>query len=151
MAKYITSSDNTVALNNTIPFDIVSIPCGKRDVIPLTSGVLTLRGRTSNLFARYDVNVQANVSIPEGGTVTPIAIGITINGVVAPESVAIVTPTAADEFWHINTSIPVTVPSGCCVSISAVYVDGTEDDATTTPTPSILVRRQASITVTRTA
>jgi hypothetical protein len=151
MARYITSTDQNVALNGTIPFDIVSIPCGKRDVVPLTSGVLTLRGRTTNCFARYDVNVQANVSIPEGGEVTPIAIGISINGVTSPESVAIVTPTAAEGVWHINTSIPVTVPNGCCVSVSAVYVDGTEDDATTTPTPSILVRRQASITVTRIA
>ena len=151
MARYITSTDQNVALNGTIPFDIVSIPCGKRDVVPLTSGVLTLRGRTTNCFARYDVNVQANVSIPEGGEVTPIAIGISINGVTSPESVAIVTPTAAEEVWHINTSIPVTVPNGCCVSVSAVYVDGAEDDATTTPTPSILVRRQASITVTRIA
>lgn len=151
MARYITSTDQNVALGNTIPFDIVSIPCGKRDVIPLTSGVLTLRGRTSNCFARYDVDVQANVSIPEGGVVTPIAIGVAINGVVAPESIAIVTPAAVEDVWHINTSIPVTVPNGCCVSVSAVYTDATEDDVTTTPTPSISVRRQASITVTRTA
>lgn len=151
MARYITSTDQNVSLNGTIPFDIVSIPCSKRDVVPLTSGVLTLRGRTPNCFARYDVNVQGNIAIPEGGAVTPIAVGISINGVVSPESVAIVTPTAVGEYWHINTSIPVTVPGGCCVSVSAVYVDGTEDDATTTPTPSILVRRQASITVTRTA
>lgn len=151
MARYITSTDQNVALNGTIPFDIVSIPCNKRDVIPLTSGVLTLRGRTPNCFARYDVSVQGNIAIPEGGAVTPIAVGISINGVVSPESVAIVTPTATEEYWHINTSIPITVPSGCCVSVSAVYVDGTEDDAATTPTPSILVRRQASITVTRIA
>ena len=151
MARYITSTDQNVALNGTIPFDIVSIPCNKRDVIPLTTGVITLRGRTSNSFARYDVVVQANVTIPEGGAVTPIAIGISINGAVSPESVAIVTPAAVGDYWHISVSIPVTVPSGCCVSVSAVYVDGTEDDTTTTPTPSILVRRQASITVTRTA
>lgn len=151
MARYITSTDQNVALNGTIPFDIVSIPCNKKDVVPLTSGVLTLRGRTSNCFARYDVTVQGNVTIPEGGAITPIAIGISINGVVTPESVAIVTPTAVGDYWHINTTIPVTVPRGCCVSVSAVYVDGTEDDAATTPTPSILVRRQASITVTRTA
>ncbi len=151
MARYITSTDQNVSLNGTIPFDIVSIPCSKRDVIPLTSGVLTLRGRTSNCFARYDVRVQGNIAIPEGGTVTPIAVGISINGVVSPESVAIVTPTAVGDYWHIDTIIPVTVPNSCCVSVSAVYVDGTEDDAATTPTPSILVRRQASITVTRTA
>lgn len=151
MAKYITSADQNVALNGTIPFDIVSIPCNTGNVIPLTSGVLTLKGNTSNRFARYDVKLQANISIPTGGAVTPIALAITINGVVVPESVAIYTPAAVEEYGFIHTEIPITVPCGCCVSVSAAYVDGTEDDATTTPTPSILVRRQASISVTRTA
>lgn len=151
MAKYITSTDQNVALNGTIPFDIVSIPCNKGCVIPITTGVLTLKGNTSNRFARYDVSVQANVAIPTGGTVTPIAIAITLNGVAIPDSVAIVTPAAVEDVWHINTSVTVTVPSGCCVSISAAYVDATEDDASTTPTPSIFVRRRASLTVNRTA
>lgn len=151
MARYITSADQNVALNGTIPFDIVSIPCNAGNVIPLTSGVLTLRGRTSNRFARYNVNVQANIAIPTGGAVTPIAIALTLNGVAIPESVAIVTPAAVGDYWHVNTSIPITVPCGCCVSVSAAYVDATEDDASTTPTPSILVRRQASLNVTRIA
>lgn len=151
MAQFLTSTDDFVALNGTIPFDIVSIPCNKGNVIPLTTGVLTLKGNTSNSFARYEVNVQANVAVPEGGELTPVAIGITINGVVVPESVAIYTPQAVDEYGHINTSITVTVPCGCCVSVSAAYVDGTEDDATVVPTPSILVRRRAKLSVIRTA
>ena len=151
MAEYLTSTDQNVALNGTIPFDIVSIPCNKGNVIPLTTGVLTLKGNTSNSFARYDVRVQANVAVPEDGDLTPIAIGVTINGVVVPESVAIYTPQAVEEYGHINTSIPVTVPCGCCISVSAAYVDGTEDDAAVVPTPSILVRRRATLSVTRTA
>jgi hypothetical protein len=150
MAKYLTSTDQNVALNNTIPFDIVSIPCNKGCVIPITTGVLTLRSGTNNP-ARYDVKLQANVAIPEGGAVTPIAAAITLNGVAIPDSVAIVTPAAAEDVWHINTSTPITVPCGCCVSVSAAYVDATEDDATVTPTPSVFVRRNASLTVTRTA
>ena len=151
MARYITSTDQNVALNGTIPFDIVSIPCNKGCVIPITTGVLTLKGNTTNRFARYEVKLQANVAIPEGGTVTPIAIAITLNGVAIPDSVAIVTPVATEEFWHINTSVTITVPCDCCVSVSAAYVDATEDDASVTPTPSVLVRRRASLSVTRTA
>lgn len=151
MAKYITSTDQNVALNNTIPFNIVSIPCNKGCVIPVTTGVLTLKGNTSNRFARYEVELQANIAIPEGGAVTPIAVAITLNGVAIPDSVAIVTPAAAEDVWHIHTSATITVPCGCCVSISAAYVDATEDDATVTPTPSIFVRRNASLTVDRTA
>lgn len=151
MAKYITSTDQNVALNNTIPFDIVSIPCNKGCVTPITTGVLTLQGSSANRFARYEVNLQANVAVPENGEVTPIALAITLNGVAVPDSVAIVTPAAAEELWHINTSAIITVPCDCCVSVSAAYVDATEDDATVTPTPSVFVRRRASLTVKRVA
>lgn len=151
MAKYITSSDVNVALNGTIPFDIVSIPCNKGCVVPLATGVLTLKGGNTNSFARYEVTVQGNVSIPTGGAVTPIALAITLNGVAVPDSIAIVTPAAVGDVWHIDTSAVITVPCGCCVSVSAAYVDGTEDDAATVPTPSINVRRLASLTVTRVA
>lgn len=151
MARYVTTSDNNVALNGTIPFNSVSIPCNTGSVVPLTSGILTLRGNTSNKFARYNVTLQANVEIPEGGAVTAIALGITVNGAVVPESIAIFTPQAVQEYGHINTMLTVTVPAGCCVSVSGVYTDGTEDDAAVTPTPSITVRREASITIERTA
>lgn len=151
MAKYLTSTDQNVALNGTFPFDIVSIPCNKGCVVPIATGVLNLQGNTTNRFARYEVTVQGNVAIPTGGAVTPIAVAITLNGVAIPDSVAIVTPTAVEDVWHINTSTIVTVPCGCCVSVSAAYVDATEDDAAVTPTPSIFVRRRASLTVTRIA
>lgn len=151
MAEYVTTTDALVALNGTIPFSSVSIPCNTGNVVPLAVGILNLRGGNTNRFARYEVRVQANVQIPTGGAVTPIAIGIAINGAVVPESIAIVTPAAVEDYWHINTEAVITVPCGCCVTVSAVYVDGTEDDPATTPTPSITVRRNASITVNRIA
>lgn len=151
MARYITTADALVALNGTIPFNVVSIPCNTGNVVPIVEGVLNLKGNTPNKFARYDVTLQANVQIPTGGAVTPIAVGIAVNGVVVPESVAIITPAAVEEYEHINVSIPVTVPCGCCLSVSGVYVDGTEDDPATTPTPSVQIRRGASITANRIA
>lgn len=150
MARYLTSTDQNVALNGTIPFDIVSIPCNKGCVIPVATGVLNLRSGT-NQQARYNVTAQANVSIPTGGAVTPVALALTINGVTMPDSVAIVTPTAVEDVWHISTSTTITVPCGCCLSVSAAYVDATEDDAAVTPTPSIFVRRYASLSVERVA
>lgn len=151
MASYVTTADALVSLNGTIPFNHVSIPCNKGNVVPLVPGILNLNGNTSNRFARYEVTLQGNIQIPEGGAVTPIAVGITLNGVVIPESVAIVTPAAAQQYWHVNTTASVTVPCGCCVTVSGAYVDGTEDDPATTPTPSIQVRREASLSVIRTA
>ena len=151
MSSYITTADALVTFNGTIPFNSVSIPCNKGNVIPVAPGILNLKGNTSNRFARYEVTLQGNIQIPTGGAVTPIALGITVNGVVVPDSVAIVTPAAVEDYWHINTKTSVTVPCGCCLTVSGVYVDGTEDDPATTPTPSIQVRREASLTVTRTA
>lgn len=151
MARYITSTDQNVALNGAVPFDVVSIPCNKGCVVPIATGVVTLNGGSANRFARYEVTVQANVAIPTGGAVTPVALAITLNGVPLADSVAIVTPAAVEDVWHINTSTVITVPCGCCVSVSAEYVDATEDDAAVTPTPSIFVRRRASLTVTRIA
>ena len=151
MAGYVTTADATVALNGTIPFNSVSIPCNKGNVVPLVPGILNLNGGSSNRFARYRVVLQGNVQIPTGGAVTPIALGITLNGVVIPESVAIVTPAAVEDYWHIHTQAIVTVPCGCCLTVSGAYVDGTEDDPATTPTPSILVRREASLSVDRVA
>ena len=151
MSSYVTTSDALVALNGTIPFNSVSIPCNKGNVIPIVPGILNLNGSTSNRFARYDVTLQGNIQIPTGGAVTPIAVGIALNGTIIPESVAIVTPAAVGEYWHVNTTASVTVPCGCCLTVSGVYADGTEDDPATTPTPSIQVRREASLTVNRTA
>lgn len=151
MASYVTTTDALVALNGTIPFNSVSIPCNKGNVIPLAPGILNLNGNTSNRFARYEVTLQGNIQIPQDGEVTPIALGITLNGAIIPESVAIVTPAAAEEYWHVNTSAYITVPCGCCVTISGAYVDGTEDDPTVVPTPSIQVRREALLDVQRIA
>lgn len=150
MARYLTATDQNVALNSDIPFDVVSIPCGKGCVVPLAPGILTLKSG-ANQFARYDVTLQGNIAIPTGGAVTPIAVAITLNGVPIADSVAIVTPAAVEDLWHVNTSATITVPCGCCVSVSAAYVDATEDDAAVTPTPSIFVRRRASLDVQRIA
>lgn len=151
MARYITTTDSLVALNGTIPFNSVSIPCNTGNVVPIVEGILNLKGNTPNKFARYDVTLQGNIQIPTGGAVTPVSVGIAVNGSVIPESVAIITPAAAEEYEHINISIPVTVPCGCCLTVSGVYADGTEDDPATTPTPSIQIRRGASLTVNRLA
>ncbi len=151
MARYITTTDSLVALNGTIPFNVVSIPCNTGNVVPIVEGILNLKGNTPNKFARYEVTLQGNVQIPTGGAVTPIALGIALNGAVIPESVAIITHAAVEEYEHINISVPITVPCGCCLTVSGVYVDGTEDDPATTPTPSIQIRRGASLTVNRVA
>ena len=58
MSSYVISADALVALNGTFPFDSVSIPCNKGNVVPVAPGILNLKGNTSNRFARYEVSLQ---------------------------------------------------------------------------------------------
>lgn len=82
------------------------------------SGIVTLRGITNNCYARYRVTFGGNVAIPEGGTVAPITIALTVNGEALGTATAIVTPAAAEEFWNIFIADEIDVPCGCCVTVS---------------------------------
>lgn len=149
MAEYIEVAPQNVALNNPIIFN-ASIPCPKGYVYHEDGTAnFVLRGVTNNCFARYQLDFGANVAIPEGGDVSPIAVAISVNGEVRPSSLAITTPAAAEEFQNLNASAIVTVPKGCCFNIAVKYVSGVTD-GTTTPTPTIDVQN-ANLVITRIA
>lgn len=143
MAEYLTrDAVETVALNSPIPF-IDSIPCNKGYIFHQSgSGILVLRGVVNNpscCFARYEVEFTGNISIPEGGTVTPIATAIVVSGESREGSRSIFTPTVVDEYGNVTSRATVDVPKGCCFTISVEYVNGSVNDPTVTPTPLINV------------
>ena len=53
--------------------------------------------------ARYKVFVKANISIPTGGTVAPISLGIALNGEIVQSSIATVTPAATGDELSVAT------------------------------------------------
>lgn len=53
--------------------------------------------------ARYKVFVKANISIPTGGTVEPISLGIALNGEIVQSSIATVTPAATGDEFSVAT------------------------------------------------
>ena len=53
--------------------------------------------------ARYKVFVKANISIPTGGTVEAISLGIALNGEIIQSSIATVTPAAAGDEFSVAT------------------------------------------------
>ena len=53
--------------------------------------------------ARYKVFVKANISIPTGGTVGPVSLGIALNGEIVQSSIATVTPAAAGDEFSVAT------------------------------------------------
>lgn len=138
MAEYLANAEQVVALNAPIIFT-ASIPCQKGYVYHEDeTGIFILKGITQNCFARYQITFNGNIAIPEGGTVTPIAVAITVNGEPRPTSRAIFTPAAAEEYGNVTSTAIVTVPKGCCFTLSVRAVDGTTDTADE-PAPNINV------------
>ena len=133
MAEYIANAEQIVPLNEAIDF-VASIPCNRGLVIHDDgTGVFTLRGCGSNCFARYRVTYNGNIAIPEGGTVAPIAVAVTVNGEARMASRAIYTPAAAEEYGNVTSTALVTVPRGCCFSVSVRAVSGITDGTNTPP------------------
>ena len=143
MAEYLTrDSLEVVALNSPIPF-LDSIRCQRGYVVHSNgSGIFTLRGIVNNptaCFARYEVEFTGNIAIPTGGTVTPIATAITVQGEERQGSRAIFTPATVEEYGNVTSRAVIDVPKGCCFTVSVEYVNGTVNTPTVVPTPLINV------------
>ena len=139
MAEYLAVANQSVALNQPIIFT-ASIPCNSGCVYHEDeTGIFTLRGKTNNCFARYQLTYNGNISIPETGEVTPIGVAISVNGEARPSSLAVFTPQAVDELGNVTSTAIVTVPQGCCFSASVRYVDATTADPAVEPTGVINV------------
>lgn len=151
MAEYLNNEIQLVHPNQPVVLR-TSIGCNKGFVYHRPeSGIVTLRGIVNNpssCFARYQVTFNANIAVPEGGTVGPIAVALAVDGEPIPTSRAIVTPAAVDEYFNVTSTAIITVPRGCCwnVSVENVSTGATAAD----PAPAINVQN-ANLTVTRTA
>ena len=138
MAEYLANAIQTVDLNNPVVFS-ASIPCTKGYIYHEDeTGIFVLRGVTNNCFARYQVTFNGNIALPTGATVAPIAVAITVNGEPRQTSRAIYTPSAVEEYGNVTSTAIITVPKGCCFSLSVRAVSGTTDPADT-PAPTISV------------
>ena len=150
MAEYLANAVQNVGLNAPILFT-ASIPCTKGYIYHEDeTGIFTLRGITNNCFARYQVTFNGNIAIPDGGAISPIAVAIAVSGEPRLTSRAIITPAAVDEYGNVTSTAIVTIPRGCCFSVSVRYVDATTDDTATDPTPTIEVQN-ANLVINRIA
>lgn len=149
MAEYLANAVQTIALNQPALFT-ASIPCTKGYIYHEDeTGIFILRGITTGCFARYQVVFNGNIAIPEGGEVTPIAIVLTVTGEPRVTSRAIYTPAAVDEYGNVTSTAIITVPRGCCFTLSVRYVSAVEDPATT-PTP-VIEMQNANLVISRVA
>lgn len=152
MAEYLANAVQEVALNSPILFT-ASIPCTRGYVYHEDeTGIFILRGIVNNpscCFARYQVTFNGNIAIPEGGTAGSIAVALTVNGEPRLTSRAIITPAAVEEYGNVTSTAIITVPRGCCFSVSVRAVPATTDP-TVDPAPVIEVQN-ANLVISRIA
>ena len=121
-----------------------SIPCNRGYVIHRNgSGILTLRGIVNNpcaKFARYKVEFNGNIAIPTDGAAGEISLALAIDGEPLQTSRARVTPTVVNAYFNVTNVANVTVPAGCCLTISVENTSGVSIDV-----------QNANLTVDRTA
>ena len=151
--EFLYNEVQTVALNGPVLFR-TSIPCNRGNVYHENeTGNFILRGANSsnscNCFAQYQVTFNGNIAIPEGGTVAPIAVAISVNGEPRLTSRAIFTPAAVEDFGNVTSTAIIKVPRCCCFSLSVDAVPATTDPMVT-PAPVIEVQN-ANLTITRIA
>lgn len=149
MAEYLANAVQSISLNQPAIFT-ASIPCNRGYVYHEDeTGIFILRGVTNNCFARYKVTYVGNIAVPTGGAVTPIAVALTVNGEPRQTSRAIFVPAAVDTYGNVTSTAIITVPKGCCFTLSVRYVAADEDPATT-PTP-VIEMQNANLTISRVA
>ncbi|MBE6993581.1 MAG: hypothetical protein E7423_02920 [Ruminococcaceae bacterium] len=136
MAEYLANAVQTVTVGDPILFE-ASIPCNRGYVYHEDqTGIFILRGAVNNpscCFARYQVTYNGNIAVPgtPAGVVGPIAVAVTVNGEPRLTSRAIVTPAAVDEYNNVTSTAIITVPKGCCFSVSVRAVAATPTATTT--------------------
>lgn len=150
-AEYLANPVQVVNLNSPVLFN-ASIPCNRGYVYHEDeTGVFILRGITNGqCFATYQVTFNGNIGIPEGGTVGPIAVAITVNGEPRVTSRAIFVPAAVDTYGNVTSTAIIKVLKGCCFSLSVEYVSGITDDPAAVPAPAINVQN-ANLVIARIA
>ena len=108
----------TVASGANVLFTDTVVPGNCAIIHRDGSGLVTLRGLTSQCRARFRVSFGGNIAIPTGETVGPISLAIAINGEPVATTTMISTPAAVEEYNNIFSAIFLDIPRGCCSQIS---------------------------------
>ena len=82
------------------------------------SGLVVLRGITTQCRARYKVSFGGNVAIPTGGAVAAISLALALDGEPIGPTTMIATPAAVGDFWNVHGEIFIDVPKGCCYTVT---------------------------------
>lgn len=119
MAEYTGVFVQQVAAGQNVLFNETPVSSGSSALIHRDgSGIITLRGQTNQCRALFKVVYGGNITIPTGGTVGPISIAIAVEGEALGSATATVTPAAVGDEFNVFAAALVSVPRGCCVTVS---------------------------------
>lgn len=116
--EIVANAVQTVAVNQNVLFT-ETVVCGNSSMIHRAgSGLVNLKGNTSQCRARYRIFFGGNIAIPTGGTVGAISLALAVEGEPVATTIMTITPAAVEEFGNVASSIFLDIPRGCCMNIS---------------------------------
>ena len=126
--EIIANAVQTVAANQNVYFTD-TVTCGNCAISHRDdSGLVTLRGLTTQCRARFKVSFGGNIAVPTGGTAGPISLAIAINGEPVRATTMTVTPMDVGDFSNVFSAVFVDVPKGCCLTVSVQNITTTAID-----------------------
>lgn len=126
MAEYSYSPTQTVTNNNNILFLNGNRACNKGYITHRTdSGIFRLKGTSNGCKAMYRVTFNGNIAIATGGNVEPITVTLQEDGETVNNAIATVTPAAIGDYWNVSFDTFITIPCGCCVTVSVKNISDT--------------------------
>ena len=130
----------TVNANQNVLFTEVVIDGNCSIMHRQGSGLVSLKGLTSQCRARYKVTFGGNIAIPTGGTVEAISLALALDGEPVATTTMIVTPAAVEEYSNVFSAIYIDIPKGCC---STVSVENISTQAIEVQNANLIVERFA--------
>jgi hypothetical protein len=130
----------TVAANQNVLFTDAVISGCPSIVHRDGSGLVTLRGITTQCRARFKVTFGGNIAIPTGGTVGAISLALSLDGEPLGSATMIETPAAVEEFSNVFGAVYINVPAGCCTTVG---VRNTSTQDITVQNANLIIERVA--------
>lgn len=143
-AEYSNIPLQTVAQNANVVFQNGERACRKGYIDHNNgNGIFTVRG-TPGCRAIFKVQFQGNIAVApaaDGGVLGPISVALTENGEPLGNATAVVTPAAIGDFFAVSISTFVSLPCGCCKTVSVRNVSA--DTAIEVSNANIIIERVA--------
>lgn len=113
----------SVVQGSNVIFTDTPIPGNAAIIHREGQGLVKLRGLSgSQCRSRFRILFGGNAAIPPGGAPGAITIAITVDGEPVDTTRMVVTPTVANSYFNIFSSIYLDVPTGCCATVGVTNV-----------------------------